>query len=212
MRPRDAALAGVFAAVTILSRYNGLFLFPIWGVMLVSHGSTRNLLRKPATGLLLGVPFALAIPWVILALVKGTFWVQVTRLSTFLLVGVVQPGGWWYLSEVLLPLFPITMGIFAIPVLLYGFSSGFRTNDAGVRRLLVGTITYLALIALTLPNPRYLLPMIPMLAAIYSLALWRLAAIQKGMVPVLGALMLCSAAFVIFYTWATAKGFLYIFY
>jgi len=209
---RAAVLAGIFAALTILSRYNGLFLFPMWAMMLLSHKETRPLLFRSKTWLLIITPLALALPWIIVALVKGAFWIQATRLSSFLLVGFIRPGGLWYLSEVLLPLFPIMMGIYTVPLFLFGLSSARMIPSPGTKRLVWGVVTYIVLLALTLPSPRYLLPVIPMLSAIYSIGLWRLAASKKGMLVVLVASVLFSASFIIFYTWATLSRYLYIFY
>ena len=208
----DAILAGAFAAATILSRYNGLFLFPMWAVMLLAHKETRHLLLKKKSWLIAAVPVVLAVPWIIMAIAKGTFLVQVSRLSTFMLVGFVRPGGWWYLSEVLLPLFPIMMGIYTVPLFFYGLFSCGKIESSGIKRLTWGAMTYLVLLALTLPSPRYVLPVIPMLSAIYAVAFWQLAASQKGMLVILVASVLFSASFIIFYTWATASRYLYVFY
>ena len=209
---REAAAAGVFATITILCRYNGIFLFPIFFAQLFSHKSSRPLLVVPKTWLVIAVPVVLGMPWMVLSIIQGTFSVQFARLSEFLLVGLIRPGGWWYLSEVLLPLFPIMMGIFTIPLLFYGALSCWKVESASVRRILVACTTYLVLIALTLPNPRYVLPAVPMLAGIVSVGLWRLAANTKGMAVVLVSVGLTAAGFVAFYTWITLLKVIYIFY
>ena len=209
---KDAAAAGVFVSITILSRYNGIFLFPIFFMQIVSHKSSRPLLIVPKTWLVIGVPILLGLPWLILSVAQGTFGIQAARLSEFLLVGFVRPGGWWYLSEVLLPLFPILMGIFTIPLLIYGAAACLKVESASVRRIMIGSITYLVLIALTLPNPRYVLPAVPMLAGIVSIGLWRLAAGTKGMAVVFVSTFICATGFIVFYTWITAIHVIYIFY
>lgn len=211
-RGRYAALAGALMALTTLSRYNGLFLLPIWLVQLLADSSTRGLLKEPKTYLAALVPALLGLPWMALSLAQGTLAVQFARLSEFLLVAVVRPGGWFYLTEVLLPIFPIMMGIYTIPLLFYGLAAFWKVRSPGIKRLVFSCATYLGLVVLTLPNARYVLPAVPMLAAIASIGLWRLAANRQGMAAVLGVNLLCSACFVAFYTLETARKLIYIFY
>ena len=211
-RARFALLAGALAAVTILSRYNGLFLFPIWFAQLLADKSSRPLLKNPRTALVVLMPALLGLPWIGYSLMQGTLVVQASKISEYLLVALVRPGGWLYLSEILLPLFPIMIGIHTLPLLIWGFASCRRIGTPGVRRLVWGCAIFLILIVVTLPNPRYVLPGVPMLAAITAIGLWRLASARQGMAAVLIAALLCTLCFVAFYTAMTALHLTYIFY
>ena len=210
-KTRYALIAGGFALVAILSRYNGLFLYPIWLVTLLADKGSRGLLKRPATYLPVLITAVLSLPWLALAAYKGTLLVQITRLSQFLFVAG-RSGGWWYLTEVLLILFPIMFGVFNLPLWLFGAASYRKIMAPETKRLLAALITYTLLIAFTLPNPRYVIPAIPMLAALASVGVWRIAAAGKGAATVLAIHGVCAIAFLFFYTYGTAQKWFYIFY
>jgi 4-amino-4-deoxy-L-arabinose transferase-like glycosyltransferase len=209
---RYAAIAGVIAALAVLSRYNGLFLYPVWLAQILVVPQTRSLLKRPATYLAIGVPLVLGIPWLAVSLSQGTLVVQANRISQFLLVALTRPGGWRYLTEVLLPLFPVMMGVYNIPLQLFGLSGTWRLDTPGSRRLVVSAVTYLTLVLFTLPHPRYSLPVVPMVAALSAAGLWRLNYREQGMAAVGLATALCALSFLVFYTVITRMDLIYIFY
>lgn len=158
---RRALATGAWVTLALLCRYNVALLFPgMLAALLLPN--CRALLRKPATYWIAGVPLLALAPVAGWAAGSGLLTTQAARLTWMALLA--RPGGLHYLLETLLPLWPLHLGGHVIPLLLLGFAA-LWLGGAKHRVLLALGGGYFLLVMLILPNPRYLLPAVPFVAA-----------------------------------------------
>lgn len=157
----QAVGVGFLLTLSMLCRYNIALLVPGMFVALLLP-DRRHLLGKPGTYWILGVPLLLLAPLAGLAAGSGLLFAQAAHLSWAALL--LRPGGVFYLVETLLPLWPLHFGAHLLPLFLLGLAVMFRGNTPNRLLLALGG-SYLLLVLLILPNPRYLLPAVPFVAA-----------------------------------------------
>ena len=158
---RRALQAGGWIALALLCRYNIILLAPGMAILMLSP--TGRAARKRPDAWLLLVPAALVfLPFLIFAAKTGLLATQANRLKGMAVL--FTPGGPLYLMETLLPLWPMQVGAHAIPITVLALLALWRGSGKNEALLALGG-GYLFSVLILLPNPRYMLPALPFLAA-----------------------------------------------
>ncbi|MDP8222832.1 MAG: glycosyltransferase family 39 protein [Candidatus Lernaella stagnicola] len=162
-----ALVAGALLTLGLLCRYNIALLIPGM-VLILLLPAYRHLWRKPATWWIAGVPLLCIAPLAGVAAGSGLLATQAARLTWMALLA--RPGGVHYLLETMLPLWPLHVGAHVLPLMLLGLFALYKAGRQTTTLLALGG-AYLFLVVLILPNPRYLLPAVPFIAAGAAIAL-----------------------------------------
>jgi hypothetical protein len=158
---RRALQAGGWFALALLCRYNIVLLAPGAAILLLLPAH-RAVWKRPGPWLLLAPAALLFVPFVALAAKTGLLAAQADRLKGFTVL--FTRGGPLYLTEILLPLWPMHAGAHVIPITILGLLALWRGVGKSATLLALGG-GYLAAVLFLLPNPRYMLPALPFLAA-----------------------------------------------
>jgi 4-amino-4-deoxy-L-arabinose transferase-like glycosyltransferase len=213
VRTRDAVITGFLVALCLMTRYNGLIVPVLFFFALMSRKDSRSLFLKPATWLIFTIPIVLVLPWFIFALITGTLSVQSKTVLSFFFVAFLAPGGFFYIKSVLLPLIPLMTGLWNVPEWFFGarLLTSQDHNREGARIILM-LLIYIASLFLSLPNPRYLLYMAPLLSLLTARHILEIESTEKrggGVIVFLIGLSVINSILMIH---QTSIGNIYLFY
>jgi len=176
-RTAQAVIVGLWLTVGLLARYNIALIVPAM-VAVLAMPDYRHLAKRPGTWWLAGVPLLIIAPLAGMAAGSGLMFTQAARLSWMALL--LRPGGAHYLVEYILPLWPLQVGAYLVPLFLLALLA-LWFGKQGDRVLLLFGGVLLLLVGLTLPNPRYLLPVVPFFAAGIARMLQRVEQSEHGL-------------------------------
>lgn len=162
---RDALVVGIWTAIACMARYNAVLLPPVYLAIVAIVPAYRPFLRRASTWIVVFTPALLVLPWIAYSAATGTLAVQATRIASFVLTAFIPEGGAFYLRQYIAPLVPFMVGLFNAPLWINGAIRSWRDPDvAPARVVVVAACAYATLLAVTLPNPRYLLAVGALLA------------------------------------------------
>ena len=158
---RQAAIVGLWMTLGLMCRYNIALLFPCM-FFLLAGPAHRWLLTQRRTWWIVGVPLLALAPLAGYAAVSNLLVIQAGPLASTLLL--LRKGGLDYLIAFLLPLWPLHVGAQTLPILFLGFWALTRKTPDDLLLLTIGGAYFLVVLLLH-PNPRYLVPAVPFIAA-----------------------------------------------
>ncbi|MCL4233655.1 MAG: glycosyltransferase family 39 protein, partial [Deltaproteobacteria bacterium] len=210
---RDALVVGIWTAVACMARYNAVLLPPVYLAIVAIVPVYRPFARRAATWIVVFTPALLVLPWIAYSAATGTLAVQATRIASFALTAFIPDGGAFYLRQYMLPLVPFMVGFFNLPLWVNGAIRAWRDGDGAPGRVfVVAAAAYAALLAFTLPNPRYLLAVGALLAFLAAREVLDIEEREGRGAHVLVYLLGWAALHVAVVLQQTAVGSVYLFY
>jgi 4-amino-4-deoxy-L-arabinose transferase-like glycosyltransferase len=201
----SAVTAGLAVGAGLLSKYTMVFVYPVLLSCFAVSGKVRQ--RKGHLGLIALVSGGILALWLVFAYQRGILAAQSERLAFYAGVVTTTSGGRrWMLEAVLLRL-PSALGTYNLPLLLLGEWQLIRDRSLPDRLVGLWVAMVATLLILTLPDPRYFLPIFPALAIAMARGLERIPQIAER--AVILALLYCGGALYLFADWyRSAEGLL----
>lgn len=210
---REAVIVGIWTALACMARYNAVLLPPVYLAIVAIVPAYRPFLRRAATWIVVFTPALLVLPWIAFSAATGTLAVQASRIASFALTAFVPEGGAFYLREYMVPLVPFMVGLFNAPLWVNGAIRVWRDAPDRLGRVpIVAAAAYAALLAFTLPNPRYLLAVGALLAFLAAREVLDIEEREGRGAHALVYVLGWAALHVVVVLAQTAAGYVYLFY
>ena len=193
-----ASLAGVVIGLGLLSKYTMFLIYPV----LALHCIAQKRMRQVPAQLALSILVSLLVfgAWMTFAYARGIFGRQVETVTHY--AGMVVRGGWMYMVEMLSTELTSAVGLYNLPVLFLGVIASLRQRLESDLSLLLWIVAVFAAVTLTLPDPRYFMPMFPALAIAMARGT-RTFRLSESRIIML-ALLLAGGALCLFADWYRA--------
>jgi 4-amino-4-deoxy-L-arabinose transferase-like glycosyltransferase len=212
---QHAMLTGLMSGVGILCRYHMLMIYPVFILFFLGQRDYRRWLLRPATFLIFLIPLILFAPWFLFSLATASWRQQIAGVAQYIGIFGFRPGGLDFVMAYIFPLFPVFLGAHQFPLLgLALYQSWHRPGrdwpwPAGMTLIRLSILILLLTSLLTLPHPRYLLPLLPQAAILMAR---EIADLGPARPKIIGVNIALSALLVILYGWETLRQFHYLFY
>ena len=173
---------GVLIGLGLWTRYTMALIYPVIAVLTLVDPRYRKVWPQLAWASLISI--LVFLPWVGIAYRFGILDGQLSRLgilaSVFIYDLVIHRSefGVRFFPENLLLRLPSGLNVFNLPVLAWGFWDILRNRDETGRILLSWVVPVAGLLMLTLPIPRYFLPVFPACALIAARGLGSLPCVR----------------------------------
>ncbi|MGD2147822.1 MAG: glycosyltransferase family 39 protein, partial [Anaerolineae bacterium] len=193
-----AVAAGVSIGLGLVSKYTMLLIYPV----LLLHFLAEVRLRRAwaYVGVTVLVSAAILGSWLLYADSQDLVAAQAETVSRY--AGAVTGGAWRYFAEMIATELPSALGLYNLPLIVLGAVLLLQQRSKSDLLVALWIAPVMAIVALTLPDPRYFMPAFPGLAIAMAR---RLTDFDRSVVRiVLLALLLCTGALILFSDWNRA--------
>lgn len=159
-----AALAGIAFGWSMLLKYTALLGLPAIGISILHAGRRRPSLA--ATFLLSAT--AIVLPWIVFLWHGEMLGTAAGGVGHHAMQVTATVGGWEWLGTAILWRLPPALGAFNLPLLAAGAAALTSQGGRSARLLGIWIAAPAAVLLLTLPDPRYFLPLFPALALVLA--------------------------------------------
>jgi 4-amino-4-deoxy-L-arabinose transferase-like glycosyltransferase len=195
-----AVAIGILVGAGLLCKYTMAFIYPV----LLCYFATDNGFRrvKPHLGVLLLTSLGLLIIWLAYAYRTDIITSHAETISGYAGVVTSGMGGLKYMIEMISTELTSALGLYNIPFLFLGGLHLLQQRSKSDLFLLLWIIPVFAIVALTLPDPRYFMPAFPALALAMARGMERFFKVPQKVI--LLALLLCGGSLYLYADWNRA--------
>ena len=191
--------AGICIGLGLVSKYTMLLIYPVLFCFFLADRRLRRVWPQITVTVITSASILAA--WLLYAASLDAVASHARTVSRY--AGAVTGGGWRYGLEMLSTELPSALGLYNLPLLLLGGLWLLSARMKSDLLVLLWVAPVMAVVALTLPDPRYFMPAFPGLAILMARGLVGLG--QSRQRILLLALLHCAGALYLFADWYRAS-------